>query len=157
MSADETARLPASMPDPSEKSSPVVRAAIALAVVATLIAGAWMFGRFSTAPARAETDQMRLRMLLLESRAQVLDAQLALYAANFGNATQHFEYARPPLATASAELTRQGLTDLATKADVAGQQIGTARDLSAKLSLDANSRAGEASKLLGEVLSALPR
>ena len=30
-------------------------------------------------------------------------------------------------------------------------------DLAAKLSLDANSRAGEASRLLGEVLSALPR
>jgi hypothetical protein len=33
----------------------------------------------------------------------------------------------------------------------------SARDLAAKLSLDANSRAGEASRLLGEVLSALPR
>jgi len=155
--ADDTARLPEAMPDPSGKSSPAVRALIALAVVATLIAGAWMFGRFSTAPARAESDRVRLRMLLLESRTQVLDAQLSLYSTNFGNAAQHLEYAKPPLATAATELTRLDHDDLATKANAALEQVEAARGLAAKLSLDANSRAGEASKLLGEVLSALPR
>jgi|SRR5690242_12841097 len=155
--ADDTARLPEAMPDPSGKSSPAVRALIALAVVATLIAAAYAFGRFSTAPARADADRVRVRMLLLESRTQVLDGQLGLYAANFGNATQHFEYAKPPLTTAAAELTRLDYDELATKVTAALQQVSTARDLAAKLSLDANSRAGEASKLLGEVLSALPR
>jgi hypothetical protein len=157
MSQDEPTRLPASVPEPSKRMSPVVRAAIALAVVAVLVFGAWTYGRLSSAPARAEADHTRLRMLLLEARAQVLDGQLGLYAANFGNAAQHFEYAKPPLTAASAELTRLDHDELATKADAALQQVTTARDLAAKLSLDANSRAGEASRLLGEVLGALPR
>jgi hypothetical protein len=154
---DDTARLPASMPNPSERSSSFVRIAVALAVFATMIVGSWVYGRLSTAPARAEADQVRVRMLLLESRTQVLDAQLSLYAANFGNAAQHLEYAKPPLTAAATELTRLDHDDLAQKANAALQQVETGRALAAKLSLDANSRAGEASKLLGEVLSALPR
>ena len=120
---------------------------------ALLVVGAWFYGRSSTAPDRAAADATRLRMMLLEARAQVLDAQLSLYAANFGNAAQHLEYAKPPLAAASGGARGdQDLDDLATKADARPEQVTTARDLAAKLSLDANSRAGEASKLLGEVL-----
>ena len=122
-----------------------------------LVVGAWAYGRSSTAPDRAAADTMRLRAMLLESRTQVLDAQLSLHSANFGNAAQHLEYAKPPLAAASSALRDQDQDDLATKVDAALQQVMTARDLAAKLSLDANSKAGEASKLLGEVLSALPR
>ena len=118
---------------------------------------AWPYGRSSTAPDRAAADATRLRVMLLESRAQVLDAQLSLHSANFGNAAQHLEYAKPPLAAASSALRDDDQDDLATKVDAALQQVMTARDLAAKLSLDANSKAGEASKLLGEVLSALPR
>jgi hypothetical protein len=157
MSADEPTRLPASVPEPSKRMSPVARAGVALAVVAVLVLGAWAYGRMSMAPARADADNTRLRMLLLEARTQVLDGQLGLYAANFGNASQHFEYAKPPLTEAANELRRLDHDDLAIKADAALQQVSTARDLAAKLSLDANSRAGEASKLLGEVLGALPR
>jgi hypothetical protein len=157
MSADEPTRLPASVPEPSRRMSPVARGGVALAVVAVLVLSAWAYGRMSMAPARAESDNTRLRMMLLEARTQVLDGQLGLYAANFGNAAQHFEYAKPPLTEASKELRRLNHDDLATKADTALQQVSTARDLAAKLSLDANSRAGEASKLLGEVLGALPR
>jgi hypothetical protein len=157
MSADDPTILPASVPHPSRGMSPVVRALVALAVVAILVVAAWVFGRTSTAPARAEAETTRLRMMLLESRAQVLDAQLSLYAANFGSAAQHLEYAKPPLTAAAAELTRLDRDELATKVDSALQQVTTARDLAAKLSLDANSRAGEAARLLGEVLSALPR
>ncbi len=80
-----------------------------LAVVALLVLGAWLYGRSSGAPDRAAADATRLRMMLLEARTQVLDAQLSLYAANFGNAAQHLEYAKPPLAAASVELTRLGL------------------------------------------------
>jgi hypothetical protein len=137
--------------------SPVARAGVALAVVAVLVLSAWAYGRLSTAPARADADNTRLRMLLLEARTQVLDGQLGLYSTNFGNAAQHFEYAKPPLTAAAAELTRLDHDELATKANAALERVSAARDLAAKLSLDANSRAGEASKLLGEVLSALPR
>jgi hypothetical protein len=158
MSADDlTTTTPPVAPAPRAGISPLAKAGIAVAVVALLVVGAWLYGASSTAPARAEADATRLRVMLLESRAQVLDAQLSLHSANFGNAAQHLEYAKPPLAAAAAALRDQDQADLATKADAALQQIMSARDLAAKLSLDANSRAGEASRLLGEVLSALPR
>ena len=158
MTADDltTTTTPVSAPPPA-KMSALAKASIAMVVVMLLVVGAWFYGRLSTAPDRAAEDATRLRMMLLDARAQVLDAQLSLYAANFGNAAQHLEYAKPTLTAASTELARLGNAELATKADAAMQQVTTARDLAAKLSLDANSKAGEASKLLGEVLSALPR
>jgi hypothetical protein len=159
MSADHlpTTTTPVAAPAPPAAMSPFVKFAIAAAVVGALVIGAWLYGRTSTAPDRDAADRTRLRMMLLESRTQVLDAQLSLYTTNFGNAAQHLEYAKPPLAAASVELRRLDFDDLATKADGALEQVTTARDLAAKLSLDANSKAGEASRLLGEVLSALPR
>jgi hypothetical protein len=156
MSVDDLTTTPVSAPPPA-KMSALAKAGIATAVVVLLVVGAWLYGRSSTAPDRAVADATRLRVMLLESRAQVLDAQLSLHSANFGNAAQHLEYAKPPLAAASTTLRDHNHDDLATKADAALQQVTTARDLAAKLSLDANSKAGEASRLLGEVLSALPR
>jgi hypothetical protein len=157
MSADDPTILPVPAAAPPAKMSPIAKAGIALAVVVLLVVGAWLYGRSSTAPDRDAADRTLLRMMLLESRAQVLDAQISLYSTNFGNAAQHLEYAKPPLAAASVELRRLDFDDLATKADGALQQVTTARDLAAKLSLDANSKAGEASRLLGDVLSSLPR
>ena len=157
MSADDPTLVPAAAPAPRTGLSPFAKVAIALGLVVVLVVAAWLYGRSSTAPDRAVADATRLRAMVLESRTQVLDAQISLYTTNFGNAAQHLEYAKPPLSAASAELTRAGRSDLAAKVDTALQQVTAARDLAAKLCLDANSRAGEASKLLGEVLQALPR
>ena len=158
MSADDLTTVPTPVPAASSTGrSPLAKFGIAAAIVAALVVAAWAYGRSSTAPDRAAADTMRLRAMLLESRTQVLDAQLSLHTANFGSAAQHLEYAKPPLAAASSALRENDQDDLAIKADAALQQVMTARDLAAKLSLDANSKAGEASKLLGEVLSALPR
>jgi hypothetical protein len=157
MTVDDSTLVPTNPPAPPAKMSALAKAGIATAVVVLLVVGAWLYGRSSTAPDRAVADATRLRVMLLESRAQVLDAQLSLHSANFGNAAQHLEYAKPPLAAAATTLRDQNHDELANKADAALQQVTTARDLAAKLSLDANSKAGEASRLLGEVLSALPR
>lgn len=137
--------------------SPLARFGIALLAIVVIAVVAWAFGRSGTAPLRQEVSAARLRLMLVESRSQVLDAQISLYVTNFGNAAQHLEYAKPPLSAAVARLKEEGKPELAAKADAALQQVTAARDLAAKLSLDANSRAGEASKLLGEVLQALPR
>jgi hypothetical protein len=151
------ATVPNTAPAKAGAMSPLAKAALGLAAVAVLVAGAWAYGRSSAAPDRVAADATRLRMMVLDARAQVLDAQLSLYAANFGNAAQHLEYAKPPLAEATNALRDQDQDELATKIDAALQQVMTGRDLAAKLSLDANSRAAEASKLLADVLSTLPR
>ena len=162
MSLDDPSQsVPATVSTPASAApapmSFLTKAALALAAVAVLVVGAWAYGRSSAAPDRDAADAARMRMMLLDARAQVLDAQLSLHSANFGNAAQHLEYAKPPLAAASKALRDADRDELATKADAALQQVMTGRDLAAKLSLDANSKAGEASRLLGEVLSALPR
>lgn len=157
MSADDPTILPAPAAAPPAKTSRLAKAGIGLAVVVLLVVGGWLYGRSTTAPDRAVADATRLRAMLLESRTQVLDAQLSLHQANFGNAARHLEFAKPPLTAASAALGGEGRTELAAKVDTALQQVEAARDLAAKLSLDANSRAGEASRLLGEVLAGLPR
>lgn len=158
MSTDDLpSKTPVPAPEPPAKMSPIAKAAILLAVVMMVVLAAWLYGRSSTSVDRAAADATRLRVMLLESRAQVLDAQVSLYTANFGSAAQHLEYAKPPLEAAAGELRRQDLDALAIKVDGALEQVTAARDFAAKLSLDASSRAGEASKLLGEVLAALPR
>jgi hypothetical protein len=123
------------------------------AVVSRWSSGAWAYGRSSAARARRRRRHPAAHVLL-ESRAQVLDAQLSLYAANFGNAAQHLEYAEAAAGRGLERDARGDQDELATKVDAALQQVMTGRDLAAKLSLDANSKAGEASKLLAEVLSA---
>ena len=156
MSVDDlTAPPPA--PAPPAPMSPLAKAGIALGVVLLLVVGAWLYGRSSTAPDRAVAEMTRLRAMLYESRTQVLDAQVSLYTTNFGNAAQHLEYAKPPLVAAASELTRLNRPELGAKASTALDRVTEARDLAAKLSLDANSRAAEASRLLGEIVSALPR
>jgi hypothetical protein len=162
MSLDDPSQsVPATVSTPAAAApaamSSLAKAALALAAVAVLVVGAWAYGRSSAAPDRVAADATRMRMMLLDARAQVLDAQLSLHSANFGNAAQHLEYAKPPLAAAANALRDADRDELATKVDAAMQQVMTGRDLAAKLSLDANSKAGEASRLLGEVLSALPR
>ncbi len=159
MSADDLTTLPTPAPVTAFRAgmSPLAKAGIAVAIVVVLVVAAWAYGRSSMAPERAAADATRIRMMLLDARAQVLDAQLSLYAANFGNAAQHLEYAKPPLAEASSAMRDGDLDELATRVDAALEQVMTGRDLAAKLSLDANSKAGEASKLLADVLSALPR
>ena len=99
MSADDPTTVPQPAPataSPAGMSLPA-KLGIAAAIVVALVVAAWAYGRSSTAPDRATADATRLRAMLLESRTQVLDAQISLYSTNFGNAAQHLEYAKPPL------------------------------------------------------------
>ena len=118
MSADDLTTVPRQLPMPRPAAGcrrwPSSGIAVAV-VVACWSSAAWAYGRSSTAPDRAAADAMRLRAMLLESRTQVLDAQLSLHSANFGNAAQHLEYAKPPLAAASSALRDDDQDDLATK------------------------------------------
>lgn len=147
----------ATLHDKPAGMSMLAKAGFTLLFIAVLVVAAWAYGRSGTGPLREEVAATRLRLTLLESRSQVLDAQISLYGTNFGSAAQHLEFAKPPLLAAVAALKDGGKPELSVKAADALLQVNAARDLAAKLNLDANSRAGEASKLLGEVLQALPR
>jgi len=127
--------------------------AVALVLVVTVLA-AYLYGRSETSDLRTELAASRLRVQLAEARGQLLDAQIALYMVNFGQASQHLTYARPSLAAAKITLTDAGKPELAAKIEAAEKELNAARELAAKLSQDANSRAGQAARLVGEVMQA---
>jgi hypothetical protein len=91
---------------------------------------------------------------LLEARTQILDARINIYSVNFGDASRNLEYAKGPMRTARELLDRAGKRELAAKLEAAAVQATEAQQLASKLSQDANGRAGEASRLVYEVLQA---
>ncbi len=132
-------------------------AGIALIVlIVTLLAG-YLYGRSGTSALRAEVESQRLRLQLAESRGQLLDARVAVYLVNFGQASQHLTYAAPGLAAARATLAETRRPELAAKIEAAEKELAAARDLASKVSQDANGRAGEAARLVGEVMVAVGR
>jgi hypothetical protein len=126
---------------------------IALAIVIAALAG-WVYGWWGTRPMRAELEACRLRLQLVEARMQILDARVDVYTANFGNASRHLEYAKPSLQAARADLERAGKAELVTRLETALKHASDAQQLASKFSQDANSRAGDATRLIDEVLQA---
>jgi hypothetical protein len=129
-------------------------AAIVAAVAVTGLAG-YIYGRSVTSVDRAELDRLRLRLHLVEARAQVLDARVSLYLVNFGEAGRHFAFARSAAKPARDLLSSRGAADLVGPLDRSLAEIAAAQDLASRLSQDANSRAGEAARLLNDVIQAV--
>jgi hypothetical protein len=126
---------------------------VALAVFLAALAG-WLYGWSGTGALRSELEAQRLHAQLLEARAQILDARVNVYSVNFGDASRNLEYAKGPMRAARDTLDRAGKRDLAAKLEAAAQNAAEAQQLASKLSQDANGRAGEASRLVYEVLQA---
>jgi hypothetical protein len=129
---------------------------VALAILVTGLIG-FIYGRYTTAVARSELETASLRLQLVEARSQVLDARVSLYLVNFGDASRHLAFARTPLSSAKATLADRSRDELAAKIDQAVVQIGAAQEQAARLNQDANSRAGEAARLLAEVIQGVGR
>ena len=125
-------------------------------LVVALLAG-WVWGAWGRSDlARAlETSQMRGE--LLGARAAVIDARVAIYSVNFGEASQHLENARGLLGRANERLKRLGRDDQVRQVQTAQAAIDDAQRMTGKLDQNANSRAGEAAKLLADVLGAESR
>jgi hypothetical protein len=121
--------------------------AIGAAVLVALGAG-WIWGASGT------SDLTRaLRDGLLEGRAAVLDARLAIYNVNFGEASGHFEAARRALRGTVARLNDLGRQDDAKLLEGALTQVDEAQRLAGQLNQDANSVAAGAAKAILEVMS----
>jgi hypothetical protein len=126
---------------------------VALAIVLAAAVG-WLYGWSGGRSAATALESTKLRTSLLQARVQLLDARVNLYSVNFGDASRNLEYAKPELTTARALLDSAGRRDLVDKIDGALKSIRSAQELSAKLSQDANGRAGEAASLVNDVLQA---
>jgi len=95
-----------------------------------------------------------LRGELLGARAAVLDARVAIYSVNFGEASKHLEGARGLLRRADERLKSLGRDDEVRQVQTALASIDDAQRMAGKLDQSANSRAGEAAKMVADVLEA---
>jgi hypothetical protein len=133
----------------------VIAAIVAAVSLAALLS--FFYGRSGASVEQAAFENLRLRLQMVEARAQVLDGRVSLYLVNFGDAGRHFAFAKGPLAAARATLSGRSETEQVGRVDQALKEIDAAQELASRLSQDANSRAGEAARLLNDVIQALPR
>jgi hypothetical protein len=124
----------------------------ALAIVVALGVG-WLWGasgRFSIAEQARDTEQ---RFDLAVARAKILDARVALFDVNFGDAGRSLEQSKASLERARERFRERGQQDLAAKVDDVLTKVEAARRQAAQLDQSANARAAEAVEILETVIS----
>ena len=133
------------------KAKLVLGIAAGLAVV--LLAG-WLWGRAGRSELARALQVAELRGDLVAARAALLDARVAIYSVNFGEASSHLEDARALIGRADERLNGLGRDHHVKKLQSALATIDDAQRMAGKLDQGANSRAGEAAKTIAEVLAA---
>ena len=126
---------------------------IAVGLVVALLAG-WIWGASGRSEMARALQTSELRSELLGARAAVLDARVAIYSVNFGEASRHLEDARGLLGRADERLKSLGRDDDVRRVQTALASIDEAQRMAGKLDQSANSRAGEAAKMVADVLDA---
>jgi hypothetical protein len=129
----------------------IIITTIALAVA--LLAG-WIWGASGRSSMARALQASELRGELRGARAAVLDARVAIYSVNFGEASRHLEGARGLLGRADDRLKSLGRDDEVRQVRTALASIDEAQRMAGKLDQSANSRAGEAAKVVAELLDA---
>jgi hypothetical protein len=125
-------------------------------LLVALLAG-WIWGRSGQSDTAHALQTAELRGDLLGARAAVLDARVAIYSVNFGEASGHLENAKDFLRRADARLKSRGWSDEVKYVATALAGIDDAQRLAGKLDQNANSRAGEAARILSNVLDAVTK
>jgi hypothetical protein len=127
---------------------------IAVAVsVGLAVVGGWLWGNSGRSAEVGSLQTSELRSELLGARAATLDARVAIYNVNFGEASQHLEDAKGLLSRADGRLKTLGRDDSAKQVQTAVARLVEAQRLNGKLDQTANSVAGEAAKILADVLA----
>ena len=126
---------------------------IAVGLAVALVAG-WLWGASGRSDMARALQTSELRGELLGARAAALDARVAIYSVNFGEASKHLEGARGLLGRADERLKRLGRDDEISRVQTALASIDDAQRMAGKLDQSANTRAGEAAKTIADVLDA---
>jgi hypothetical protein len=126
---------------------------IAGGLAIALLAG-WIWGSSGRSDMARALQTSELRAELLGARAAALDARVAIYSVNFGEASRHLENARGLLGRANERLTTLGRDDEVKQVQTALASIDDAQRLAGKLDQNANSRSGEAVKIIADLLDA---
>jgi hypothetical protein len=126
---------------------------IAAGLAVALLAG-WLWGRSGRPDMATALQTSDLRGELLGARAATLDARVAIYNVNFGEASKHLEDARGLLRRTDERLKSLGRDDEVRQVQAALASIDEAQRMAGQLDQGANSRAGEAAKAIADVLDA---
>ena len=126
---------------------------VAAGLVVALLAG-WIWGAWGRSDLAGALQSSELRAELLGARAAVLDARVAIYSVNFGEASRHLEDARGLLGRADERLKRLGREDEVKQVQTAMAGIDDAQSMAGKLDQSANSRAGEVARIVALLLDA---
>ncbi len=126
---------------------------VAVALLVAVSAG-WLWGASGRWSIERAQQASELRQELVEGRSAVLDARVALYSVNFGEASGHLENARAVLRRAEERLKNGGRDAEAKRVQTALAGIDDAQRMAGKLDQNANSRAGEVAKIIADVLEA---
>jgi len=124
---------------------------VAAGVMVALLAG-WLWGAGGRSDIARALQTSELRSELLGARAAALDARVAIYSLNFGEASGHLQDARGLLGRADERLKSLGRNDEVERVQMALASIEDAQRMAGKLDQSANARAGEAAKTLAEAL-----
>ena len=135
-----------------------MRNALLIAVALLVAVGSgWLWGASGRWSAERTTQVQQVRQNLVEGRSALLDARLALYSVNFGEASQHMEQARTLLRRGGDGLKGLGRDAENKQVATALAMIDDAQRLTGKLDQNANSRTGEASKIIADVLDSMAK
>jgi hypothetical protein len=126
---------------------------IAAGVMVALLAG-WIWGATGRSAIAGALQASELRGDLLGTRAAVLDARVAIYSHNFGEASSHLDDARRLLGRANDRLESLGRNDEVMQVQMAQASIDEAQRMAGRLDQVANTRAGAAAKILAAVVDA---
>ena len=121
-------------------------------LLVALLAG-WIWGMSGQSDATRALETAELKGELLGARAAILDARVAIYSVNFGEASGHLENARGLLRRAEERFKRLVLDDEVKQVQAALTCIDDAQRMAGKLDQSANSRAGDAAKMLADLLN----
>ena len=112
----------------------------------------WVWGTSSRSGIARALATSELRGELRGARAAALDARVAIYNVNFGEASGHLENARSLLLRAADRLKSLGRDDELKQLRMALASVDDAQRMAGKLDQTANSRAGDAAKIIADVL-----
>ena len=130
----------------------IVSVAVALLIAAL---GGWLWGASGASAVARDLQTSELRGDLLGARAATLDARVAIYSVNFGEASRHLEDARSLLHRADERFKSLGRDDDIKNVNTALTRINEAQRLAGLLDQNANSRAGDVAKIVSNMLDVM--
>lgn len=125
----------------------MTRGRIALVGLATLIIVlglGYAWGSSGRGVLQTALDEARQRLDLAEARGALLDARVALYNNNFGEASRRFEDTKGPLRRVKDRMQDAGESRSASSIDAALRLVNEAQIMAGKLDPSANAQAAEA-------------